>query len=65
MSIGLALSGLCVCVGWGGGGGGGWLVDCVQRQVLRARMPLFPSFILLVRFSDTLLVVSILDIVYD
>ena len=64
MSIGLALSGLCVCVGWEGGGRG-WLVDCVQRQELGARMPLFPSFILLVRFSDTLLVVSILDIVYD
>ena len=64
MSIGLALSGLCVCVGWGGGAGG-WLVDCVQRQELRACMPLLPSFILLVRFSDTLLVVSILDIVYD
>ena len=50
----LALSGL-----QGVGGGGGVLVGCVQYRELGARARMALSF------SDTLLVVSILDIVYD
>ena len=41
---------------------GGVLVVCVQSRELGARLP---SFILLVSFSDNLLAVSILDIVYE
>ena len=52
--------------GWGGGrGGGGGLVGCVQSRGLGARSPHLPRFILLVSFSDTLLAVLSLDIVYD
>ena len=54
----LVLSGL-----WGWGGGGGlWAVSKVESL---ARAPRLLRFTLLVSFSDTLLVVSILDIVYD
>ena len=35
------------------------------RKEETARAPALPRFILLVNFSDTLLVISILDIVYD
>ena len=45
--------------GWGGGG----LVGYVQNRDLGAHEPCLPRFILLVSFSDTLLVASILDIV--
>ena len=67
----------CVAVGlrwlWGYFGpmvlwlfpGCGGLVGCVQSSVLGAGAPRLPRFILLVSFSGTLLVVSILDIVYD
>ena len=41
----------------------GGLVDCFQNRVLGASAPRLPRFILLVIFSDTLLVVSVLDIV--
>ena len=37
----------------------------IQSRVLGARAPRLPGFILLVSFSDTLLAVSILGIVYD
>ena len=59
--------------GWGGmginpfwawglwGGGQGWAVTKVESS---ARAPRLPTFILLLSFSGTLLVVSILDIVY-
>ena len=50
--LGIALSG--VCAGWGL-----WAVSKIERA--RASSP---RFILLASFSDTLLVVSILDIVY-
>ena len=53
---------LCVL---GGEGGGGGLVGCVQSRELCARTPRLPKFVLLVNFSDTLLVFSILNIVYD
>ena len=43
----------------------GVLVGCVKSREFGARAPPLPSFILLVSFSDTLLAVSILDIVYD
>ena len=43
-----------------GGGGGFWL--CPKLRARRAHAPRLPKFILLVSFSDTLLVVSILDI---
>ena len=43
----------------------GELMGCVQSRELGARTPRLPRFILLGSFSDTLLVVSILDIVYD
>ena len=49
-------------VGRGGGEGGG-LVVCVQSRELGPGTPRLPRFILLVSFSDTLLVVSISDIV--
>ena len=45
--------------GWGGEG----LVGYVQNRDLGAHEPCLPRFILLVSFSDTLLVASILDIV--
>ena len=43
----------------------GELVGCVQSRELGTRPPRLPRFILLGSFSDTLLVVSVLDIVYD
>ena len=51
---------VCVCV-WGGGVGGAglWSVSKVESP---ARAPCLLMFILLVSFSGTLLVVSILDI---
>ena len=54
----LGLSGLCVCVCVGVGA-----VGCVQIRELGTCAPSLPRFILLVSFSDTLLVVSVLDIV--
>ena len=50
--------GLC----WPGGGAlrAGAHVGCVQSPEFGVRPPRLPNFILLVRFSDTLLVVSIL-----
>ena len=62
--------------GYGGGGlvvwgwpfpdyGGGGLVVCVQGRGLGARARHLPRFILPGSFSDILLVVSILDMVYD
>ena len=52
---------VCVCVcGWGLWG----VVGCIQSWELGVRTPHLPRyFILMVSFSDTLLVVSILDIV--
>ena len=63
----MSLSGLSVCVcvcacGAGGGGEGLWAVSKVDNS---ARAPHLPRFILLKSFSDTLLVVSILDRVFD
>ena len=57
--------GVCVCVARGGGGGGPppRLVGCVESRELGANR--FPRFILLGNFSDTFLMVSILDIVCD
>ena len=49
---------------WGLWGGRGWLVGCVQSRKLNVSAPRLSRFILLVSFSDTLLVVSILDITY-
>ena len=46
----------------GGRGGGGELVGCTQSRVYGAHAPRLPRFMLLISFSDTLLVVSILDI---
>ena len=43
----------------------GRLVGCFQNRELGARASRLLRFILLVSFNDTLLVVSILDIVYD
>ena len=40
----------------------GWLVGCVQSRGLGANAPDFPRFILLISFSDNLLVVLLLDI---
>ena len=54
---GIALSGL-----WGRGV---VTAGCVQGQELSACTPHLPTFILLVSFSDTLLVVLILDKLYD
>ena len=42
--------------------GGGGLAGCVQSREFGACAPRLPRFILLVNFSDTLLVVSILEI---
>ena len=53
----LALSGL----GWWGGG----VVGCVLSREVDTRAPRHPRFILLGSFIDPLLVVSILEIVYD
>ena len=61
----LALSMLCVCVCvcvCVAGGGGLWAVCKVESS---AGVPCLPRFIRLASFSDTLLVVSILDTVYD
>ena len=55
----LALSGL----GWWGGEGG--VVGCVLSREVDTRAPRQPRFILLGSFIDPLLVVSILEIVYD
>ena len=55
----LALSVVCVCVG-GGGGVGLWDVSRVESST---RAPRLSSFILLGSSSDTLLMVSILDMV--
>ena len=60
-----------VGIGWGGGGGGGMgggggrLASCVQRREHGACAPRIRMFIRLVSFSETLLVVSILNMVYD
>ena len=55
---GVCCSVACAVLGvWG-------LVGCVQSRGLGAYASHLPSFILLISFSDTLLVVSILDIVY-
>ena len=66
---------LCVCGELDGGGEGGWLVGpfqaggglvgCVQSQELCACAPRLLRFILLVSFNETLLVVLILDMVYN
>ena len=53
---------VCVCVCGVGGGEGLWAVSKVDNS---ARAPRLPRFILLKSFSDTLLVVSILDRVFD
>ena len=58
----LALSVVCVCVCVCGGGGGGGLWD-VSRVESSTRAPRLSSFILLGSSSDTLLMVSILDMV--
>ena len=50
---------VCVCVCVGGG------LCVVPKVESSARAPRLPRFILLVSLSDTLLVVSILEIVYD
>ena len=52
----LAFSGL-----WGEDGGS-WIVSRIESSLHAPCVPDLPRFILLVRFSDTLLVVSILDI---
>ena len=49
----------------GARGRGGGLVGCVQGQVLGAHASCLPRFILLVSFSNTSLVILILDVVYD
>ena len=55
--VSLALSWLCM-----GGGGGLWALSKVVNSVFT---PGLPRCIPMVNFSDTLLVVLILDIVYD
>ena len=57
----LALSELCVCVCEGVGA----CRLCPRSRARRARLPRLPEFILLGSFSSTLLVVFILDMVYD
>ena len=52
-----------VCVGVCVVGGGGTYGLCPKYRPRRA--PRLPGFILLRSFSDTLLVVSVLDIVYE
>ena len=47
---------------WALGGGGLWALSKVETSAGAAHLP---RATLLVNFSDTLLVVSILDIVYD
>ena len=62
---GLAFRDWPFLAGWGGGaGGGGVLMGSVDSRELGVRAST-SRFILLVRFSDTLLLVSILDMVYD
>ena len=58
---------MCVCVGGGGMGRGGSAAYelCPKSRARRAHAPCLPKFNLLGGFSDTLLVVSILGIVYD
>ena len=58
---GSGLGSPCLCR-WPGGGL--WAVSKVERTA-RTRTPRFPRFILLASFSDTLLMVSIIEIVYD
>ena len=53
---------VCVCVCGGGGGVGGAGLWSVSKVESPARAPCLLMFILLVSFSGTLLVVSILDI---
>ena len=48
-----------------GGGGGGACGLCSRSRARREHAPRFPRFILIGSFSDTLLVVSILDMAYD
>ena len=50
-----------MCGGWGGGGGAGRGGSCrlSLKLELDTRAPCLPRFILLISFSDTLLVVSI------
>ena len=58
--------GVCVCVGGGGGGREGWIGACGLCPRSRARCmcaPRLRRFILQVNFSDTLLMVSILDMI--
>ena len=54
----------CLRVSAGPRGIGGGGVLWAGSMALRARAPRFPRFILLVSFNDTLLVVSILDILW-
>ena len=54
----------CIISLRGGEGGGGELVGCTQSRVYGAHAPRLPRFMLLISFSDTLLVVSILDITF-
>lgn len=61
----IALSGLGCGGGWGDWGCGGRLASCVQRREHGACAPHIRMFIRLVSFSETLLVVSILNMVYD
>ena len=65
--LGFSLVGV-VGVGWGGVGCGGvgvGLCGVRSRELGAGCAPHLPRFILLVSFSDTLLVVAILGIVYD
>ena len=50
------------CASWGGGGE---LVGCAESREFGASAHQLPRFVVLGNFSDTLLVVSILDMVYD
>ena len=52
-------------VGGGGAGGGGWGACGLCPKSRARRASHLPRFILLGSFSDNLLVVSILDIVYN
>ena len=45
--------------------GGGACGLCSRSRARREHAPRFPRFILIGSFSDTLLVVSILDMAYD
>ena len=54
---------LCVCVCVCVCGGGGGLMGCVQTRGRGVPVPRLPGFILLGSFSNTLLVVSTLDMI--